>query len=253
MRKATCGKRPITFPRGPEARAPSVRLSSLSCGPAGRGRRSPPSTSRPGPSAPSRKYLGIRAPLQQRRLRCAPSLGGPSWFSRRVNKECPPPPQSRALPALCLDALGASSYLRDGTPDDAPLDDLLRGAVRGSGRNRASGRDFLEGPRSAGALGTVRRRSAVRAPKASWDMQNGQIFLPEGGSAENDTGWSSAISTANLSLPERILTATGKASLSGPGLSVVGDNLVWHWREGKVSLEMPKTRLEPSLAFRRRG
>jgi hypothetical protein len=100
-----------------------------------------------------------------------------------------------------------------------------------------------------GGVGEV----VVRAPKASWDMQNGQIFLPEGGSAENDTGWSAAISTANLSLPERILTATGKAKLSGPGLSVVGDNLVWHWREGKVSLEMPKARLEPALAFRRRG
>jgi hypothetical protein len=93
----------------------------------------------------------------------------------------------------------------------------------------------------------------VRAPKASWDMQNGQIFLPEGGSAENDTGWSAAIAAANLSLPERILTATGKARLSGPGLSVVGDNLVWHWKEGKVSLEMPKTRLESARAFQRRG
>ena len=114
-----------------------------------------------------------------------------------------------------------------------------------AGRFSATG-VILELP---GGVGEV----VVRAPKASWDLQNGQIFLPEGGSAENDTGWAAAIAAANLSLPERILTATGKARLSGPGLSVVGDNLVWHWREGKVSLEMPKTRFESARAFRRRG
>jgi len=93
----------------------------------------------------------------------------------------------------------------------------------------------------------------VRAPKASWDMQNRQIFLPEGGSAENGAGWSAAVAAANLSLPERILTAPGMARFSGPGLSVVGDNLVWRWGEGKVALELPKTRLESVRTFRRGG
>lgn len=92
----------------------------------------------------------------------------------------------------------------------------------------------------------------VRAPKASWDMKTGQIFLSEGGSAENRAGWSANVTSANLSLPERVLTAAGKARFSGPGLSVVGDNLVWSWREGTVALEMPKTLLEPSSTFRRR-
>jgi hypothetical protein len=93
----------------------------------------------------------------------------------------------------------------------------------------------------------------VRAPIASWDMRTGRVFLPEGGTAENRTGWSAAVASANLSLPERMLTSAGKARLSGPGLSVVGDNLVWNWREGTVALELPKTRLSPSRAFQRRG
>ncbi len=93
----------------------------------------------------------------------------------------------------------------------------------------------------------------VRAPIASWDMKSGRIFLPEGGSAENRTGWSAAVAAANLSLPERMLTSAGKAIVSGPGLSVVGDNLVWNWREGTVSLAAPKTRLEPARAYRKEG
>jgi hypothetical protein len=93
----------------------------------------------------------------------------------------------------------------------------------------------------------------VRAPKASWDMQTRQIFLPEGGSAENAAGWSAAVEAARLFLAEQVLTAAGKARVRGPGLSVVGDNLVWRWREGTVALEMPQTRLEPAQAFRRGG
>lgn len=93
----------------------------------------------------------------------------------------------------------------------------------------------------------------VRAPTASWDMQAGRIFLPEGGSAESRTGWSAAVAVAYLSLPERMLTSAGKARLTGPGLSVVGDNLVWNWREGTLALELPKTRLEPSRVLRKRG
>ncbi len=93
----------------------------------------------------------------------------------------------------------------------------------------------------------------VRAPKASWDMQTGQIILPEGGSARTGEGWSASVSAAVLSLPEQVMTAKGKASLSGPDLSVAGDNLVWRWREGKVALDMPKTRLESGRTFRRGG
>ncbi|HEY7585180.1 MAG TPA: hypothetical protein VH866_01580 [Candidatus Deferrimicrobiaceae bacterium] len=93
----------------------------------------------------------------------------------------------------------------------------------------------------------------VRAPKASWDMQTGQIILPEGGSARTGEGWSASVPAAILSLPEQTMTARGKAVLSGPDLSIAGDNLVWRWRDGKIALEAPKTRLVPNRTFRRGG
>ena len=93
----------------------------------------------------------------------------------------------------------------------------------------------------------------VRAPEARWDMRTGRIVLPSGGSAEDRGGWVASVAFARLSLPERTLTAPGDANLSGPGLAVAGDNLVWRWREGKVELERPKTRVLPARALRRKG
>ena len=104
------------------------------------------------------------------------------------------------------------------------------------------------------ALSGKAGETVVRAPQASWDMRAGRIFLPEGGVAENREGWVATVGSANLSLPERTLFASGKAKISGPGLSVVGDNLVWNMREGTVALASPKTRLDqPSRAIRRKG
>src|SRR5659263_534815 len=62
-------------------------------------------------SAPSRKYLGIRTPLQQRRLRCAPS----PYFQVRLGRA---PRRTRRI-----DVLDASSYLRDGAPSAGGEDD----------------------------------------------------------------------------------------------------------------------------------
>ncbi|MBI5341926.1 MAG: hypothetical protein HZB63_01120 [Deltaproteobacteria bacterium] len=93
----------------------------------------------------------------------------------------------------------------------------------------------------------------VRAPEARWDMRTGRIVLPSGGSAEDRGGWIASVAFARLSLPERTFTAPGDANLSGPGLAVAGDNLVWRWREGKVELERPKTRVLPARALRRKG
>lgn len=101
--------------------------------------------------------------------------------------------------------------------------------------------------------GSAGEEVIVRAPKASWDMPAGQVLLPEGASAENGAGWSASVASASLSLAERVLTAPGTARLQGPGLSVVGDNLIWNVREGSVALRQPKTVLEPTRAFRRRG
>lgn len=100
-----------------------------------------------------------------------------------------------------------------------------------------------------GAAGNV----TVRAPKASWDTKTGQVLLPEGGTAENGAGWAAAVGEARVSLPDRQMTAAGAARLSGPGLSVAGSDLVWRWREGKVALQQPKTRIEPVRAIRRGG
>ena len=98
-----------------------------------------------------------------------------------------------------------------------------------------------------------RGETVVRAPEARWDMRTGWIVLPSGGSAEDRAGWSASVDSARLSLVERVMTATGKATLSGPGLAVAGDNLVWRWREGKVELDRPKTRVLPARAFPRKG
>jgi hypothetical protein len=93
----------------------------------------------------------------------------------------------------------------------------------------------------------------VRAPTALWDTKTGQVVLPEGGSAENGAGWSAEVASARLSLPDRQMTAEGAARLTGPGLSVAGSELVWKWREGKMALRQPKTRLEPARTVRRKG
>jgi hypothetical protein len=46
------------------------------------------------------------------------------------------------------------------------------------------------------------------------------------------------------------MTAAGDVRLSGPGLRVSGDNLVWNWRDGKMELSNTRTRMESSRAFR---
>lgn len=86
----------------------------------------------------------------------------------------------------------------------------------------------------------------VRAKTAKWDMDAGLVRLPEGCSAENAGGWTASLPAAVVFLPQRVLAGEGRANLSGPGLSVAGDNLVWRWREGTLTLAGPKTRFEPA-------
>ncbi|MDA8123180.1 MAG: hypothetical protein M0Z38_11545 [Deltaproteobacteria bacterium] len=90
----------------------------------------------------------------------------------------------------------------------------------------------------------------VRAPKASWDMEAGTILLDEGGAAGNAAGWSAIVAAASLSLPNREMSAAGNVRLSGPGLQVAGDNMVWGWREGKLALSNTRTRVESPRALR---
>ncbi|MBF8258005.1 MAG: hypothetical protein HW377_379 [Actinobacteria bacterium] len=93
----------------------------------------------------------------------------------------------------------------------------------------------------------------LRTPEAHWDLRAGRIALPVGGTAENGGGWSATVVSAKINLRERILTAHGEARLAGPGLTIEGDNLVWRWRDGKMELERPKTRVLPARALGRKG
>lgn len=130
-----------------------------------------------------------------------------------------------------------------GAPSRITSDNAIYRPLSGKGSGSSV---TLEIPGSAGEL-------TVRAPKASWDMSAGQVFLPDGASAQDGTGWSASVVSARFSFRERVLTAPGKAWLSGPGLSVVGDDLVWNVRDGSWALNQPKTRLDPSRAPRKRG
>ncbi len=96
------------------------------------------------------------------------------------------------------------------------------------------------------ALPSRRGDVVVRAKTAKWDMDAGLVRLPDGCSAENAAGWSAVLPAAEVFLGRKVLAAGGMATLSGPGLSVAGDNLVWRWQEGTLTLAMPKTRFEPA-------
>jgi hypothetical protein len=89
-------------------------------------------------------------------------------------------------------------------------------------------------------------RLVLRAPAANWDMDAGTIRLPEGCSAASDDGWSASLAAALVSLPDHLLSGEGRSNLYGPGLSVAGDNLVWRWRERKLMLSAPRTRIDPA-------
>ena len=150
---------------------------------------------------------------------------------------------SRSEPEVILQGVEMREIRNEGAPNKATSAQATYSLLS----NRFSGTDVtLELPDKGGEM-------VVRAPIASWDMKAGRIFLPDGGTAENSAGWSAAVDSAKLSLPERMLTSEGKVSLSGPGLSVVGDNLVWNWREGTVALDQAKTLISPSRAIRKKG
>lgn len=87
-------------------------------------------------------------------------------------------------------------------------------------------------------------RTVVRAARARWSMEEGTMDLPEGGSAENDAGWTAAVPEARIDLRAQVMTAPS-ANLSMPGVRVAGTNLVWRWQEGKMEIDAPKSRVVP--------
>jgi len=94
----------------------------------------------------------------------------------------------------------------------------------------------------------------VTAPMASWDMKEGRIDLAMGASAVNGAGWTAISPHASVDLKSEVITAE-EASLSGPGLTVVGNNLRWRWQDGKMELDSPESSIDPgrNLAPGRQG
>lgn len=84
----------------------------------------------------------------------------------------------------------------------------------------------------------------VTAPEAFWDMKEDRIDLAMGASAANGAGWTAVSPRASVDLKSEVITAE-EASLSGPGLTVVGDRLRWRWQEGKVELDSPRSSIHP--------
>jgi hypothetical protein len=88
--------------------------------------------------------------------------------------------------------------------------------------------------------------SVIRAPRAFWDFDGQTVDLPEGARADREGGWKGEFSFASLDLDGRILRVPGRVSLSGPGLSVSGENLRWGWPDGKVTMDAPASRIAPA-------
>lgn len=110
----------------------------------------------------------------------------------------------------------------------------------------------LSAERVTVALPAAEGEIVVEAPLASWDMDAGIVLLPEGGRAGGAGGWSASVPEARLDLPAREMTA-GSASLSGPGVSVEGRDLVWKWKDGTLTLDAATGRVLPERAARRDG
>jgi hypothetical protein len=94
----------------------------------------------------------------------------------------------------------------------------------------------------------------VTAPMASWNMKEERIELAMGASAASGTGWKAVSPRASVDLKSEVFISE-EASLSGPGITVVGNKLRWHWQDGKVELDSPRSSILPGrkLAPGRQG
>lgn len=95
-------------------------------------------------------------------------------------------------------------------------------------------------------------RVLVEAPRLSWNLTEGRIDLPEGGTARNGSGWSVEVPDARIDLPGRALTAN-RAVFSIPGVRVAGGGLIWRWKDGTVELSSPESRVLPEPLRREAG
>ncbi len=90
----------------------------------------------------------------------------------------------------------------------------------------------------------------VRSPELTWEMNEGRVLLARGGEAGNGEGWTAEVPEASFLLKEGLMTATGIAKLSGPGVRVTGDNLVWDWPRARLSMSNARTRVVSPRDFR---
>jgi len=97
------------------------------------------------------------------------------------------------------------------------------------------------------------RGTTVRAPSASWDFDRAVLSFPEGARLVREGGWAADVSPATLDIAEQMLRVPGPANLSGPGITASGRNLVWEWGEGKITMDSPRGRFQPSAVPRSRG
>jgi len=133
--------------------------------------------------------------------------------------------------------------------DDGAVNHLnAGGAVYEYARRTMRGREVVLYLRT-GSL----RGATVRAPSASWDFERASVSLPGGCRVDHEGGWTGDLSPATLDLAGRTLLAPGAAAFSGPGFLVSGNRLVWNWGAGKITLDSPKSRIQPAATSRRRG
>lgn len=187
----------------------------------------------------------------------------------------------RALPVvatlvLALAALGVVAAVLGGSRSRAPRDAALRRAgegpmlvlqgvdvreIRPGGtmiRFRSERASYavlarhLSAEAVTVALPAPEGEIVVEAPLASWDMDGGIVLLPDGGRGEGAGGWSASVPEARLDLSAREMTASA-ASLSGPGVSVEGRDLVWKWKDGTLTLDAATGRVLPGKVARRHG
>jgi hypothetical protein len=171
---------------------------------------------------------------------------------------------SAALSSGCGGASGRSSAARNG--DGAPelvLSGMVLTEVGPSGaryRLAADRSTYSLAGKTVTASGVVfglRERGGdvrVTAPSVTWDVEGQAAAFPAGCEADYPGGYRAGLQVAELDLRERVLTASGPSTYSGPGFTVDGVDLVWRWREGKAELRQPKSVIVPGgIRASRRG
>lgn len=162
-----------------------------------------------------------------------------------------------SLLVLDLSTGTSSSTKESGVAGDSGLQIVLRGVVLVEARRERqvyrvvsdnASYSVWSGQATASNVTLVLKERegdvTVTAPVASWDMKEDRIDLAMGASAANGAGWTAISPRARVDLKSEVITAE-EASLSGPGLAVVGNNLRWRWKDGTVELDFPRSNIHP--------